>query len=275
MKIFNKEDDKEVVYVALNDLGMLTRSDLPIPACIFTQVFSKPLIINDQNRWEFIRFTDPIAIAFFKNADWIVDYKFYRHMTEEELISHGQAISDEMNNIASKFNAYPENERKNHYDLKEKHDLLDHKFHSLPPILWLKQGYMTMPIPEVPDSDGFKLKSDTNNSFPYTIAQGLNPLQMLLYRNDGEILSKSEILPLGLLQSADSLLITNNLEKNEFFGDFEKTTKLSDNQKYFITTFRIITPEEKEAKEKTSKQKEEPLTLSKKIKQALSKLIKR
>lgn len=272
MKIFNIEDGTKVVYVQMNDLGMLSHYEKKIPASIFLQVFSDVTIIDDRNRWEFQRFTDPSEVEFFQNVDWIVDYKVYRHMREEEIVGHGQLIADEMNEIANEFNNYLEEERRQHMDLPYKHELLDFKFHSLPEILWLKQGYKTMPIPEVPDSDGFTL-SDENDEFPYIVKQGLNPLQMLLFRKDGKPIGSREKIPMGFIQSAGGLLIIDNTEKNEFFGDFEMSRKMSEDNKYLITTYRIITPEEKEKMEKASAKQKEQMKLGKRIKNAFGKLV--
>ena len=40
MKLFHTENGKETVYVQMQDLMYLHQSDMPIPASIFTKVFS-------------------------------------------------------------------------------------------------------------------------------------------------------------------------------------------------------------------------------------------
>ena len=42
MKIFNKENDKERVYVQLNDIMELTQTNMPIPASIIDKVLCSP-----------------------------------------------------------------------------------------------------------------------------------------------------------------------------------------------------------------------------------------
>lgn len=269
MKIFNIENNKEVIYVQLDDLAMLMHSNEVIPAVIVNEVFGNGIVIIDsRNRNEFVRFDDDVAVEYLKNADWIVDFKAFYKLSEDVLVSHGEVINDEMNKIANEFNSYPPEERKNHIDLRDKHDLLEHKFLSLPKILWFKQGFMAIPFPEVIDSDGFVIKPDDSNS-PYEVRQGLNPYQSFLFRTDGKALTDEEEIPLGLWQSAQSLLIMNNMECNEFFGQFEQTRKLSDDKKYFITTLKNITKEEEKEQTKGTK-----LTFGKKVKQFLDKLIK-
>lgn len=273
MKIFNKEDGVEVVYVQMNDLAMLTHYEDEIPASIFLQVFTDITIIDDRNRWEFQRFVDPDTIEFFKKADWVVDYKFYRHMKEDEIMGHGQVMADELNAVANEYNSYTEEERKDHQDLRMRHELLEFKFYSIREILWLKQGHRVMPIPVVPDCDGFTVNGD-DDDFPYVANQGLNPTQMLLSRKDGKPLDSEEEVPIGFVQSAESLLMIENTEKNEFFGEFERIREFSEDSKYFVTTLRIITPEEKEKKEqsKTTANSQERMTLSKKVKDAWNRI---
>ena len=271
MKIYNIENNKEVVYVQLDDLAFLMHSDEVIPAVIVTQVFGNGVvIINENNNSEFVRFDDPVAVKYFKDTDWIINFKDYYKLSEEDLFSHGQAIQDEMNEIADKFNSFSQEERKKHMNLRNKHELLKHKFSAIPKILWFKQGFISIPLPEVGDSDGFMIEPDDNSD--YIIKQGLNPMQTILYRRDGKDLTDTENIPTSLLQSSLSLLIMNNTECNEFFGDFEQTSKISKDKKALITSVKIKPREVlQEEKEENKVQK---LTFSKKVKQFLNNLLK-
>ena len=65
MKIFNKENDKERVYVQLNDIMELTQTNMPIPASIIDKVFGgKFLIVDDSNRDDFVEFDKKEEIDF-------------------------------------------------------------------------------------------------------------------------------------------------------------------------------------------------------------------
>jgi hypothetical protein len=123
-----------------------------------------------------------------------------------------------------------------------------------------------MPFPVVPDHDGFRVNND---DCPYIAQQGINPLQVLIFRKDGKVLDeKKELIPNGLVDAAEMILINSNLEHNEFFGDFERSRKISDDGKYVVTTFRIITPQEKAKKSAAGKTHttEGKMTLGKRIK---------
>lgn len=274
MKLFNIENNQEVVYVQMNDLAYLMHSDEEIPAVIVTKVFGNGVVIIDnRNRDEFVRFDNPIAVNYFKKADWIPDFKFYYKLSEEDLISYGQDVVDEMNKIADEFNAIPDEERKDHMDLRNKHDLLEYKFASLPRILKYKKGLEEIPFPEVIDNDGFSLNADQEGC-NYAVKQGLNPMQAFLYRIDGQELTDDEEIPFGLLQSSLSILIMKNMECNEFFGDFEQTRKVSDDKKYLITTFKVTPKEEIKKEKEENKTQDIKLTFGKKVKQFFNNLLK-
>ena len=58
------------VYVQKNDFVYLNESDLSIPVSIFMKVFGKGVtIINDGNRYDFIKFDEESEIEYFKAID--------------------------------------------------------------------------------------------------------------------------------------------------------------------------------------------------------------
>ena len=78
MKIFNEEKSKRVVYVQRNDLAMLDASSLVVPgSCLITG------LVDDSNRYDFVRFEDPRVVEFFEGIDWIVDFKSLKGQDDE------------------------------------------------------------------------------------------------------------------------------------------------------------------------------------------------
>lgn len=276
MKIVNVENGKKKIYVQLNDVMMLMQFEETIPAEIFNKIFSNVFIVTDENRFEFAEFVEPGTIKFFEECDWIPDFRKYKNMTEEEIIADGQTIGQKMNDIGAKWNAMSQDERQRNQKMLLSYEKLDFKMKSAAEILWTKQGHRVMPFPVVPDYEGFKLAE--HEGCPYIAQQGLNPLQVLVFRIDGAKLDEDkEVLPQGLIQTTETLLINDNLEHNEFFGaEFNVSRCLSEDEKYLVTTFKINPPQEKEdTVDKEVKQdndsnertkKEEPKTLAKRIK---------
>ena len=64
MKIITEKE----VYVQKNDIAYLNQTDLPILASVFTKLLDKGIIIIDNsNRYEFVKFDKPEEIEYFKN----------------------------------------------------------------------------------------------------------------------------------------------------------------------------------------------------------------
>ena len=63
---------KDSAYVQKIDISYLIESNLKIPESIYLKISCED--INDNNKYEFIKFTDHQEIKYFKNIDWIIDY---------------------------------------------------------------------------------------------------------------------------------------------------------------------------------------------------------
>lgn len=140
---------KNAVYVQKNDLAYLNRTNLSIQASIFMKIYGNDiLIIDDSNRFEFEKFEDDSEISFFSELDWIIDYNSVKDLSYDEFVEMGQSIAQSRNQIAQQFNSMSEDERKKNFGMVTQCELLDFKIHSLRDILWFKQGYLKMTLPE-------------------------------------------------------------------------------------------------------------------------------
>lgn len=139
----------EAVYVQKNDIGFLNQTDLPIPTSIFLKVFGNGItIIDNSNRFEFVKFEEESEIEFFRNLDWIVDYDSVKDLGEEQIIELGQDIVQQKNNIATKYNAMTNDERRANEHMVYECERLDFKMYSLRDVLWFKQGHIQFDLPD-------------------------------------------------------------------------------------------------------------------------------
>lgn len=106
------------------------------------------VIIDDRNRYEFIEFTEPEEMEFFKKLDWIIDYNKVKDMSEDELIELGKSMAEKSNEIAEKYNAMSQEKRKQNQNLVVEHELLEFKMHSLKDIIYFKRGELKIKLPE-------------------------------------------------------------------------------------------------------------------------------
>ena len=159
MKIITNDS----VYVQKNDIAYLNSSVLPIPASIFMKVFGNGVtIINDSNRYDFVKFNKQSEIEYFKGLDWMISYNEVKDLSEHEIVKLAISIVKEQEQIANTFNSMTEEERKNNTNLVTKCDLLEFKFYSLRDVLWFKQGHISMKLPEGIDyPQGYAKRNDT------------------------------------------------------------------------------------------------------------------
>lgn len=148
MKLFHTENGKEVVYVQMQDIMHLNQSDLPIPASIYTKVFTGVTIVNDSNRFDFVRFDEEHEVRFFRDLEFVIDYDKYKGLTDEQLEEEGQKLAVKANEIAEKWNNMSEEERKQNSNLLQEHENLGYMLNFLSEIYAVKHRKRKMPFPE-------------------------------------------------------------------------------------------------------------------------------
>lgn len=176
MKIFANNK----AYVQNNDLAYLMRGaeGISIPASIFNKVFGKVFIVTDENRYDFVEFTEPAEIEFFKECDWMVDYNAFDNMTEEEIIQIGCKINEERNKIAQAFNELKQKEKeKQYHKVSTQIELLEFKMMSVRDVLWHKQGHLKFPLPKGIEANGINTQSPVEPTSETTIEEVTQPEQ--------------------------------------------------------------------------------------------------
>lgn len=139
----------DCVYVQKHDLVYLLNNEQNILSSVFNKLFGDTIfIVNDDNRYEFVKFDTLEEIEYFKNLDWIIDYNAVKDLSEEEFIKLGEELAMDMNSLANIFNEMNEDERASHLELIEAHEKCEFKMYSLRDILWFKQGHIKMNLPE-------------------------------------------------------------------------------------------------------------------------------
>lgn len=161
--VFMKIITNDAAYVQKNDIAYLNQTDLDIPASIYLKACETgTFIVDDSNRYEFIRFNKSDEIQFFKNQDWILDYNQVKDMTEDELIEYGEKIITQYNELAETFNALSEQEQMQNTELDMQCDLLAFKLFSLQEFIFYRKGLLEMQLPsELPKESPFIISSRT------------------------------------------------------------------------------------------------------------------
>lgn len=237
MKIFNKENGVEKVYVQKNDLVMILHSEDKLPASICDNIFADGIFVVDgDNGNEFIEFSDKDSLKFFRSLDYVVDFKELSKLSKEELEEKFKEVAKERYENAKEYEKLAEKgDLRGALVAKENH--LAHKMGDIQALYFNKIGENNIDFPVVPDSDGFSFVGDEN--FEYIIKSGLNPRQILLYRKDGKELQDDESIPLDFVNTGMAIAIMEKSIENVFVGDYSTERKLSEDRKYLITNIVI------------------------------------
>lgn len=246
MKIFNKEEGKEKVYVQLGDIMELIQTNNTIPVSIVDKIFGKEkLIVADEKKDEFVEFNDTEEIEFFKSIEWILDYKKYKNLTQEELKFLFEENIEESNNIIIKYNQLSYEEKINDSNIHERYNTIQLKNEDIKKFYFMKSGEYHPPFPLVPDKDGFSLGYDDKEN-PYRLSASLDPSKYLLYRTDGKKMEKDENISEDFIHTGLclDLMSRKDIPKE---GDCEISFDLSPDNTYLIINMNIKTKKEQQS----------------------------
>lgn len=149
MKLFHKENGKEVVYVQRQDMVHLFESNIAFPASIYNKVFDKPVgIIDETNRFEFIKFEKESEVEFFKKIKSIIDLDDYKDLTEEQFMKKMEKMVDEANSIGYSWNEMSLQDRVKNQNLFWEREDLEYMLTFLCELFFVLRGEKTMPFPD-------------------------------------------------------------------------------------------------------------------------------
>lgn len=118
----------------------LNQSDIAIPASIYTKVFTGVTIVDDSNRFEFVKF--------FRELEFIIDYGRYKELTDDQLAEEGHKLVTRANKIAEKWNCMSSDERQKNTSLLQEHENIGYMLKFLSEIYAVRHGKRSMPFPE-------------------------------------------------------------------------------------------------------------------------------
>lgn len=148
MKLFHTENGKESVYVQMQDIMHLNNTDMPIPASIYTKVFTGIVIVNDSNRFDFVRFDEEHEVKFFRELEFVIDYDKYKGLTDEQLEEEGKRIVTKANRMFEKWSAMTPAERQEDSNIPQEHENLLYMLYFLSEVYDVKHGKRSMPFPD-------------------------------------------------------------------------------------------------------------------------------
>ena len=149
MKLFHEEYGKEVAYVQIQDIMYLTyQTIIPKSSSVFSKVFTNFSIIDNSNRFNFIRLTDEDEIKFFKEADFIINYDDYKFLTDEQIKKHIEELQNKVQQTVKKYNHMILEYREENNFLFYQYRNFKYIIKILFEILDIRHGTRSMPFPD-------------------------------------------------------------------------------------------------------------------------------
>ena len=134
-------------FIQKKDLDFLIHKNLDLPDSVVLRIHGD-VPIDENNKYEFVKFTLRKEIKYFKNLDWLIDYKQINKLSEDEMIELYKKTAKEVDNIAYKYNELSNQEKLTHPEMIVQSKLLKYKMQSIKDALWFKQGHIDMNVPE-------------------------------------------------------------------------------------------------------------------------------
>jgi len=105
-------------------------------------------MVDDSNRFDFVRFDKEYEVEFFRNLEFIIDYNQYKDLNDEQLNEEGERLAEKGNEIAEKWNAMPIKEKKQNINMLDEYSNIEYMLAVLTEIYALKHGKRSMPFPD-------------------------------------------------------------------------------------------------------------------------------
>lgn len=140
----------KVAYIQREDLVFMIHSGLLdydfLKSIIEKMAIVQKISINNSNRFEFVKFTDPKDVEFLKGITFLVEYDELKDLSLEEMYSLGEEILRTRNEKAERFNRMSTTLREQNKRLIEEILNLDNKIRSLTSTIYFIKSSGKMPF---------------------------------------------------------------------------------------------------------------------------------
>ena len=227
MKIFNKENGVDFVYVQREDLMYVLHYCLSIPNVLINDFFLETQDMTEENKDDFISFPNKSVIEFFKKLDWVIDYKEYRKLSMEDIMYKSTEITGDINKLNEALEKASSTDKKKL--ILARLAVVTYKAETIKNYYDYRDGLIDLEIPICIDSDGFSSKADT-----YQINDSLIPGKVLVHRSDGKPLDKHEEVPNNVIQMGMTMALMEHNPDDSTFNDYEKVNYRTKDNMYLV-----------------------------------------
>lgn len=237
MKIFNKENDKEKVYVQKKDLMMLKSADYFFKYRYVNFVEKNYNCIDNTSSDSndlFIEFDEKDEVDFFKDIDFIIDYKKVRNYSLKDIKEEMNEIKEEIRNLEFRCISSDHEEKERIF---ARIQILEYKCKSYIELIKIKKNQKKILFPHAIDSNGLKVGDKDYSKYQFSAL--LDPNKIALHRKDGSPFRSGEDISQSFYFYGIKKYLCNMSENNEFLTQYETETYMSSDNKQLIVEFKF------------------------------------
>ena len=142
------------LYIQKSDLILLQNTKIGIPLKVQKDITKNN--ISESNPNEFIRFTKEETINYFKDQEWIIDYKLVNAMSHEQIIRIYKVLKDKINILNHRIFLAKNADLTLLNILYLERELLNHKLKDILKIIQLKNEGLIISLDEYENKGGIK-----------------------------------------------------------------------------------------------------------------------
>lgn len=142
------------LYIQKSDLILLQNTKIGIPLKVQKDINKNN--ISESNPNEFIRFTKEETINYFKDQEWIIDYKLVNAMSHEQIIRIYKVLKDKINILNHRIFLAKNADLTLLNILYLERELLNHKLKDILKIIQLKNEGLIISLDEYENKGGIK-----------------------------------------------------------------------------------------------------------------------
>lgn len=231
MKITNKINGKEKIYVQKKDIIAICQLNLPVLESIIKMSPIDNFLSGDEN--DFMEFSKKEEIEYFKLLDFIIDYKKNIKSSPETITKEIHSLIQDERALSRKLKRMTRPERKKNKVLSDRLQMTTHKIGDMIQILQEIEGLNTLNLPLIPDDNSPSYIEDPKSI--YELRDSLDKSSKILYRKDDLMLTPYDRRIKNKVEKVILESISNQAQEG-IIKEFKITSNLSKDNQYLIVT---------------------------------------
>lgn len=223
MRIKNKENNKNTIYIQEKDLDQIlkTETDIPTPLLNALKRFSEQT--SPETSENFVQIKNEEVINYLESKSYILDYREIKYLTEEEIESRIASLKEQKTTLEELSQLSHPKLAQTNYEIDE-----------LTSYLNKRKNASIIDLPLTIDSEELHISVKEANCI---IGLSLNKTKILFKRLDNKPFSEKDNLPVSLVQAAIIEFGPALAIPIQQTGMLEVNAKFTENGEFFVAEY--------------------------------------